>query len=61
MTEWVIVVVDTLRIKGKPANWMRGPATLMEAGIPPAVAVRWKRVRREMTADLRHRVKRDRN
>lgn len=59
--EWQITVVDTLRIKGKPANWMPSAKQLTEVGVPVGVAQRWQRVRREMTVGLRHRVQRDRN
>lgn len=61
MTEWTVTVVDTVKVKGKPMNWMPSATMLLAVGVPLKVARRYARVRREMTAGLKRRVKADRN
>lgn len=61
MTEWMVPVIDSLKIKGKPANWFPSAESLVAAGVPILVARRWKRERYAMTVGLRRRVKQDKN
>lgn len=55
--DWEICVVDTIRVRGKPVGWCPSAEKLVEVGVPVTVARRWKKVRRDMTAGLRRRVR----
>lgn len=59
--EWTITVVDTIRVKGKPRNWMPGADKLIQCGVPVRVARRWEKQRYDMTTGLKRRLWASRN
>lgn len=60
-SDWTISLVDTIRVKGKPPNWMPSAKELLRLGVPLKVARRWARERRDITANLKRRVRENTN
>lgn len=61
MSDWTIVVVDTVRIKGKPPGWFPSAEMLVRSGVPLKIARQWKKERYAMTTGLKRRLKETRN
>jgi hypothetical protein len=61
MTVWELPLVDSVKVKGKPPNWMPGAAVLIKLGVPLKVARRWEKERYDITTGLKRRLWASRN